>query len=403
MNIRAITVFDDAGPPLDEAQITRLAEFARAARQIYEDAGYTVQTTRLATCVLPVLRLSDWADRPVEFAVALEQMCQSHGFEYVSLGVAGREVWDILPKLLGATQSTFVSIDITERATRTIDGDAVWGAARVIRQASTVEADGFANLRFAALANVEPGTPFFPAAYCGGGPASFAIATEAADLALSACVDARDAEVTRWRLITAIEKQAKRLVRRAKRLAQDHDLRFDGIDFSLAPFPGPETSVGAALESLSGQPLGSAGSLAAAAVLTDAVDRAQFPRCGFCGLMLPVLEDSVLAKRVAEGRVRISELLQWSAMCGTGLDTIPLPGDIGEEVLAALLFDVAALAVRLRKPLSARLMPMPGKAAGDEVKFDFPYFTDSRVLSLDKGDVQGLLTRTAQLRLAPRS
>jgi uncharacterized protein (UPF0210 family) len=178
-------------------------------------------------------------------------------------------------------------------------------------------------------------------------------------------------------LVVAIEKQAKQLARRARKLARTHGLYFGGIDFSLAPFPSPETSVGAALESLSGGALGSAGSLAAAAVLTDAIDRARFPRCGFSGLMLPVLEDTVLASRVAEGRLQIGELLQWSALCGTGLDTVPLPGN--------------------------RLMPIPGKVAGDPVQFDFSYFTASRVLSLDRQDAPGLLTRTAELRLAPRS
>jgi len=403
MKIRAITIFADIDPALDEAQIAQLGAFARAARQSFQGDGFEVQTTRLATRVFPKLHLSDWSDRTVEFAVALEQLCQQHCFEYISMGPAGRQVWEHLPDVLAATKSVFATIDINPQTTGTIDGEAIWGAARVIRRAAPVEADGFANLRFAALANVQPGIPFFPAAYHGGGPASFAIATEAADLALAACTDAHDAEVARWRLVAAIEKQAKRLTKRALKLAQDHDIHFGGTDFSLAPFPSPETSIGAALECLSGHPLGSTGSLAAAAVLTDAIDRAQFPRCGLCGLMLPLLEDTVLASRAAEGRLRVGELLQWSAVCGTGLDTVPLPGDVSEEALAALLFDVAALATRLKKPLSARLMPIPGKVAGDEVKFDFAYFTDSRVLSLDGGGASGLLTRTTELRLRPRS
>jgi uncharacterized protein (UPF0210 family) len=329
-------------------------------------------------------------------------MARSHGFEYVSLGTAKHDVWESLPGILASTESVFVNISISNRATGTIDGDAIWEAARVIRQASTIQENGFANLRFAALAGVAPGTPFFPAAYHGGGPPAFAIATESADLALTACESAPNAEVVRWGLQTAVEKAAKELAQRAQSLTQAYDLRFGGIDFSLAPFPSPEASIGAAMESLSGQPLGSAGSLAAAAVLTDALDRAQFPRCGFCGLMLPLLEDTVLASRAAEGRIRVSELLQWSAVCGTGLDTVPLPGSIGEETLAGLLFDVAALAVRSKKPLAARLMPVPGKTAGDPVHFDFSYLTDSRVLSIDDNGTQGLLTRTPELRLTPR-
>ena len=403
MKVRAITVFADVGPPIDEAQIAQLGEFVRAAREAYESYGFVVQTARLATHVFPRLHLSDWADRPVEFAVVLEKLCQHHGFDYVSLGPAGRDVWMRLPELLAAAKSVFVTILTTYQATGTIDGDAIRGAARVIRGAMTAKPDGFANLRFAALANVAPGVPFFPAAYYGGGPPTFAIATESADLALAVCTDVRDAEVARWRLVAAVENQARRLAHCAGILTQEYDIRFGGVDFSLAPFPSPEASIGAALECLSGRPLGSVGTLAAAAVLTDAIDRAQFPRCGFCGLMLPLLEDTVLASRVAEGRLRIGELLQWSAVCGTGLDTVPLPGDVGEEAVAALLFDVAALAIRSKKPLSARLMPLPGKVAGDLVDFDFPYFTNSRVLPMDGVEAQGLLARTAELRLTPRS
>jgi uncharacterized protein (UPF0210 family) len=403
MKIRAITLFADVGPPLDETQIAQLGAFAKVARQAYENDGFEVQTTRLATRVFPRLHLSENADRPIEFAVGLEQLCQQHGFGYVSLGPASHGAWTYLAELLGATRATFASINVTHQPTGTIDGERIRSAARVIREVATVEADGFANLRFAALANVEPGTPFFPSSYYGGGPPTFAIATEAADLALSVCTDARDAEVARWRLVTAIEKQARQLAFRAEALAQDADIRFGGIDFSLAPFPSPETSIGAALESLSGNRLGSPGTLAAAAALTDAIDRAQFPRCGFCGLMLPLLEDTVLAQRVAEDCVNIGELLQWSAVCGTGLDTVPLPGDVSEDTLASLLFDVAALAVRLKKPLSARLMPLPGKSAGDAVHFDFEYFADSRVLAVNEDETPSLLTRSTELRLAPRS
>jgi uncharacterized protein (UPF0210 family) len=402
MRIRAITVFADVGPPLDETQIAQLGESARALRDVYQSDGFDVQTIRLATHVFSRLRLSDWAHRPVDFAVTLEQLCQRHGFDYVSLGPARRDIWPYLPEIFEDTKSVFAGINITYQATGTIESDAIRGAARVIRESATAEEDGFANLRFAALANVEPGTPFFPAAYYGSGPPAFAIATEAADVAMAVCVDARDAEVARWRLVAAIEKQARQLSLRAEAFAQAHDLNFGGIDFTLAPYPLPEISIGAALESLSGHRLGSSGTLAAAAVLTDAIDRAQFPRCGFCGLMLPILEDAILAQRAAEGHLRIGELLQWSAVCGTGLDTVPLPGDVSEETLAALLFDVAALAVRLKKPLSARLMPLPGKVVGDPVHFDFEYFADSRVLSLDGDETPGLLTRSAELRLAPR-
>lgn len=401
MKIRSITVFADIDVPLQESQIAPLGEFAREARHAFEAKGTEVQTVRLAMAGFPDLAGSDWTGRPAEFAVALEQLSRTHGFEYVSCGPAPRNVWESLPQILAATDSVFVSIDVARYTANDVDGEAVRAAAQVICEAAQVRADGFANLRFAALANVGPGTPFFPASYHKGGAPSFALATEAADLAVTVCEGAQDAEQARWHLATGIETQAKKLAKRADKLSQAFDLPFGGIDFSLAPFPVPEISVGTALECLCGEPLGAVGSLTAAAVLTDAIDRAQFPRCGFSGLMLPVLEDAILAQRVAEGRISVADLLQWSAVCGTGLDTVPLPGDVKAEALAGLLLDVAALALRLDKPLTARLMPLPGKVAGDAVHFDFDYFTDSRVLALPAAGADGLLGRTTELRLAP--
>jgi uncharacterized protein (UPF0210 family) len=93
--------------------------------------------------------------------------------------------------------------------------------------------------------------------------------------------------------------------------------------------------------------------------------------------MLPVLEDVTLGKRWEEGQVSTHELLLYSTICGTGLDTIPLAGDTKKETLANLLLDVATLAWRLHKPLSARIFPVPGKRAGEYTAFSSPYLTNT--------------------------
>jgi uncharacterized protein (UPF0210 family) len=96
--------------------------------------------------------------------------------------------------------------------------------------------------------------------------------------------------------------------------------------------------------------------------------------------MLPVLEDATLAARSQDRLFTVNDLLLYSAVCGTGLDTVPLPGDIGEDELAGILLDLATLALRLDKPLTARLMPIPGAKAGDRTEFDFAYFANGQIL-----------------------
>ena len=198
-----------------------------------------------------------------------------------------------------------------------------------------------------------------------------------------------------------MEEQGASLESVARTLEQHHDARFAGIDFSFAPFPDEANSIGAALESMGLDRAGAPGTTVAAAVLTSALDRARFTRTGFSGLFLPVLEDDRLAARAAEGSLRIEDLLLASTVCGTGLDTVPLPGDVDAASIVATLLDLGAIALRHRKPLTARLMPMPGRQAGEALDFDFPFFANGRVMPLRAGAVQGAL-RSGPIPIVPR-
>jgi hypothetical protein len=199
-----------------------------------------------------------------------------------------------------------------------------------------------------------------------------------------------------------VELHAARLQSVASEMEHKHQVAFLGIDFTLAPFPAYERSIGAALEALGLPAVGLSGSVGAAAFLTDTLDRARYKRTGFNGLMLPVLEDSVLAGRAAEGILTVQDLLLYSVVCGTGLDTVPLPGDTPVEVLESVLLDLATLAVRLGKQLTARLMPIPGEQAGERTAFDFAYFANSRVMGIDGGSLGKLFAGGETIDLARR-
>jgi uncharacterized protein (UPF0210 family) len=93
--------------------------------------------------------------------------------------------------------------------------------------------------------------------------------------------------------------------------------------------------------------------------------------------MLPVLEDQRLAERWSEGALSLDALLAYSAVCATGLDTVPLPGDVTEDQLARIFADVASLAGKWRKPLTARLLPVKGKKPGERSTFDDPFFVNA--------------------------
>lgn len=399
MNVRTVTAFCAPGFPVSASVVAEAGEAAGQVKRALTEAGYTVQTTRLATPPFPHV-LAGQPGKALAYAQALEDACFVHALDYASIGPARPadtpEFFAVIPDVIGATQNIFAAVSIAEPGSG-VSVSAVRRAGEIIRRCAALAPDGFGNLRFAALANVPPGVPFLPAAYYEGAAPALAIGVEAADLAVTACAEATTLDEARTRLIQLIEVEAQKVTEVAKRAAGK--LAFAGLDFSLAVYPSLARSLGAALEALTGGRVGEHGTLAAAALLAEALDRAQFKRVGFCGLFLPVFEDAVLAARAAEGTLTVSDLLLYSAVCGTGLDTIPLPGDISAEALSAILLDVAALALRLNKPLTARLMPIPDKQAGDEVAFSFEFFAPSRVMGVRATGLAGLLGSAAGFEL----
>jgi uncharacterized protein (UPF0210 family) len=392
MQIRSITLF--AEPAHDRSRASAFYDEARKAFHV------PVQTTRLATPPFP-----DWWDPELDTAsqaAAFQESWTAAGAEYIGLGpvqLSHEERWlECIPDLIGATEVLFATAEVSS-APGQIDTGRCHLAAELIRANSTLLQNGFANLRFAALANCSPGIPFFPAAYHGGGPAHFAVAVESADLAVSAVSGAASLEEARNNLVRAIEEETRAISAVAERLAAAHQLTYSGIDFSLVPFPTDDRSLGTALEALGLAWLGAPGSLFAAAFMAEAIGRARFPRCGFSGVFLPILEDSVVALRAGESRLTVTDALNYSAVCGLGLDTLPLPGNVSAEELAGIILDVAALSLRLNKPLTARLMPIPGKSAGEAFDMNFAYFAPGRVMESGGAGVSGLLRRPSRLEL----
>ena len=404
MKIRSITCFLDPKDPIDEPLLARAGEAAARGVEMFGQADYEVQTTRLATTPFPELFSSRDDAGVVKAAVRLEQAAQAQGFSYISIGPAlvdDLEGYTCIPTIIANTETVFCSAQMATRQ-RGISMPAVHACARIITELAPQDPNGFANLYFTALANVESGSPFFPAAYHGGGLPGFALATEAAGLAVEAFEQAETIAAGLEAFKRSLEAHARELTMVGDQLAAETGVQFTGIDFSLAPFPDEANSLGTALERMGVARAGAHGTLAAAAMLAAALDEVSFRRVGFSGLFLPQLEDRVLADRASEGVLTVKDLLMYSAVCGTGLDTIPLPGDISSDRLAPLLLDLAALALRLDKPLTARLMPVPGKQAGDPTSFDFSFFANSKVMALSSEALGTPLAQSGTVQILPR-
>jgi uncharacterized protein (UPF0210 family) len=361
---------------------TALAMLGRAKRRFVE-AGFEVQTVRVATT--PLLAHFGAAARAssLDDLRALDRLAQDAG-AVLSVGpVLTRnepdpELAAWVAEAMRATEVTSYSAVVASPALG-VHAKATRTAADIVVALSRVTPDGKANFRFAAAANVPAGTPFFPVAHHEGADA-ISIGMETPRLLRAAVGDARDPAAAQQRMRETLTKELAPVERLMKRFAGEEKRRYLGIDTS--PAPGPDSSIAEVIEAITGVPFGAPSTLNACAAVTAAVKSLEVTTCGYSGLMLPVLEDPPLARRAAEGRFGIQELLLYSSVCGTGLDVVPVPGDVAPEDLERVFRDVATLSDRLRKPLSARLFPIPGKTAGETVEFDDPFLTDSVVLPI---------------------
>lgn len=404
MKIRSITSFFDPESAQAENELETLAVISQRLCQSIDKEDIAVQSTRLATTPFSYFFTDHRQDQQIQQAVKLEKTAADMGWAYLSLGPAIPEFptsYMVIPAILEATQNVFLSAIMADG--KQIFSTEVRRCAEIIHANALVTPDGFTNLRFAALANVQPWTPFLPAAYHQPGhPPAISIAIECADVVQKAFKESSSIDDARKLMLSIFEKTALKIEMLVTDAIGGQGVYFKGFDFSPAPFPEDWCSLGGAAEQLGLDHLGGAGSLTAVAIIAETLDRGNWYHAGFNGMMLPALEDSILSKRAAEGTLTVKDLLLYSAVCGTGLDTIPLAGDLSADQLASVLMDVAALSVRLAKPLTARLMPIPGKKAGEPTNFDFGFFSNSRIMTLDSPPLSGLLAKSSHISISPR-
>jgi uncharacterized protein (UPF0210 family) len=381
--IRAITAFINLDRAQYKEQVADALKMLRRAQTVFESRGYQVQGIRIATQPWPEYTKGMTAQQVVAFFKEYDALAQRERFA-ASIGPAmlnpgdSDAQADLLAEILFTTKSLNASLVVA--GDDGVNWKAVGAAARVMKKLEETE-HSQGNFRFAAIAMVQPLTPFFPAAYHTGFGHQFAIALESANVVAAAFKNAPDLATAKQRLTDSLAASAFDIERHAGRIDQDTGWTYMGID--LSPAPAGNVSIGAAIENLTTQPVGMNGTLTAAATITAAVKDVKVKQTGYSGLMLPILEDSRLAQRWSEGHLSIDALLSYSAVCGTGLDTVPLPGDISAEQLSLIIGDMASLAFKWHKPLSARLLPVLGKGWGEMTELDDPFLVNTKLQSLD--------------------
>jgi uncharacterized protein (UPF0210 family) len=369
--VRAITAFINIDSSTYASVVEGTVKFLNTAREAYRTAGFEVETIRVVTQPFP--KYTSGMNRPEALALVRK---------YSELGARLGFTPNIGTAMVGDNDDAapvdlladILSGGIKVNASLIVAGDdgihwrAIRLAAKMVKAVSARSPHGGGNLNFAVTAMVKPYGPFYPGAYHLGTGHTFAVGLEAANVVADVFAQYKEPNEAEKQLSAALARHLRAAEAVAKKVADSSGWTYAGIDPTPAPLG--DVSIGRAIEAFTGAPFGAGGTMTAAAIITRAVKSAPVKQVGYSGLMVPVLEDNVLAKRWEEGTFNIDSLLAYSAVCAAGLDTVPLPGDITEGQIARILGDVASLAYKWQKPLAARLLPVPGKKAGDRTEFE---------------------------------
>jgi uncharacterized protein (UPF0210 family) len=402
LDVRAVTLgvnlLDCAGSDLNHVR-RRIAErvmglagkLVPVCERVGQKYGIPVVNKRIAVSPIAVVGAALSPADLVEIARTLDAAAREVHVDFIGgfsalvekgLARGDRSLIAAIPEALAATERVCASVNVA--STRAgINMDAVLLLGRTIKRAAelTADRDGAACTKLCLFANIPEDIPFMAGAYLGIGEADAVInvgvsgpgvVKNAIDRALSTRPN-----LDLGSLSELIKKTAYKVTRVGeligREVAEQLGISFGVVDLSLAPTPNVGDSVGEIFQSLGLLAIGVPGTTAALALLNDAVKKggafASSRVGGLSGAFIPVSEDLNISEAVRNGHLCLEKLEAITSVCSVGLDMVAIPGDTSPETISAIIADEMAIGVINNKTTAARLIPVPGKAAGDHAYF----------------------------------
>jgi uncharacterized protein (UPF0210 family) len=380
VKVRTFSISIPGWPTAQDIQ--KVASQFQRAVQHFNASGLEVQSCRLA--------LDHWdhsvigkasRDRREEMAKTLDAHCAEAGIDFCSIGVVTLKA-DIeqIGELI-ASNGRLNSCVVLKSVNQDSDGEVIQASVRAIQYLAANTSDGEGNFRFGIGFQILPHAPFVPGPYHDGGEPCFTIGFENSDLLVEGFRSGGGMGTLRSNLFELLSSKYQDVERSAVKLSSVLGLKYGGMDTSIAPSLLPSESIVEAFR-FAGVEFGEFGTLALCGLVTGVLKSIEVKRVGYCGIMLPILEDVGLARAAVEGRLGIAQVLSYASVCGVGVDMVALPGNVSTERLQALVTDVGTMADRLQKPLLVRVLPIPGKIAGELTNFSSQYICNSNIMGI---------------------
>lgn len=369
-------------------KITRLAEnLVKTGEDIEREYGIPIVNKRISVTPISLVAESSGVSSYLPFAEAMDRAARNVGVNYIGgfsalvhkgFTKGDRVLIDSIAEALSSTETVCSSVNVATTKAG-INMDAVYTMGSVIKETArlTEDRDGLGCAKLVVFANVPEDNPFMAGAFHGVGEPECVINVGVSGPGVVKCAVERVKGTEFGILAETIKKTAFKVTRMGELVgrttAERLGVPFGIVDISLAPTPAVGDSVAEILEAMGLERCGTHGTIAALALLNDAVKKggamASSYVGGLSGAFIPVSEDSGMIRAVVDGALTMAKMEAMTCVCSVGLDMIAVPGDTSAETIAAIIADESAIGVINQKTTAVRIIPAPGKEVGDFVEY----------------------------------
>jgi uncharacterized protein (UPF0210 family) len=395
ISLRGI-VSDDLGTTCQRVHdhvLRRAGELVPTINQVQEQLGVPITNKRLAVTPIALIAEPSGAASYVPVAEAMDRAAAEVGVDYIGGFSALVEkgatrgdstLIDSIPEALACTERVCASVNVaTTRAGINMNAIIVLGQRIKELAARTADRGGIGNAKLVVFANAPEDNPFIAGAMHGVGEPDVVINVGVSGpgvvLASLRRLLAQDPRCDLGQIAETIKRMAFKVTRAGELIGREvarrlgPPVRFGVVDLSLAPTPSVGDSVAEILESMGLQRAGAPGSTAALALMTDAVKKGGLMASsyvgGLSGAFIPVSEDAGMVEAARCGALTLEKLEAMTAVCSVGLDMVAVPGDTPAETISAIIADEIAIGVVNNKTTAVRILPIPGKQAGESYDY----------------------------------
>ena len=362
-------------------------KLVETGRQIEAEFGVPIINKRIAVTPISLVAEPSGEGDYVAWAVELDRLAKELEVDFIggfsALVQKGttpgdRILINSIPQALTLTERVCSSINLGTTKSG-INMDAVADMGRIIKEAAelTKERDGLGCAKLVVFCNAPEDNPFMAGAFHGPGEgdAVLSVGVSGPGVIKAACEEYRGRPLDE--VADGIKKMAFKITRMGQLVGTEAASRlgvdFGILDLSLAPTPYVGDSVARILEELGLEAAGAPGTTAALAMLTDMVKKggvmASTNVGGLSGAFIPVSEDEGMIAAVKAGSINLEKLEAMTCVCSVGLDMIAIPGDTSAATISGIIADEMAIGMVNNKTTAVRIIPVPGKTAGDWAEF----------------------------------